>query len=163
MKNDELYHIESEAEWVERYEKFMTGEVMLTGTKKEMTRQAKELANKIKDEEAGSEQIYKRYSSLRRIKEFVDVLDKELKDSITDDQKEKSFHCYGMEFTKVEGRTSLNYADDHEWSELHSKLKEREELLKVAFRSENPIFDSNGIEVTKVSIKPTSDYITIKF
>jgi hypothetical protein len=46
---------------------------------------------------------------------------------------------------------------------LNEKLKQRQDLIKVATASKEAIFDENGIEVTKVSLKPTKSSLSVKF
>lgn len=69
---------------------------------------------------------------------------------------------------KVEVRNSgnrLQYEDDPIYRELKQKLKDREELLKVAHKQAGTIiFDENGIEVPVVSILAGKEnvYLTLK-
>ena len=72
-------------------------------------------------------------------------------------------NVYGVEFTPVNGRKMLQYSDDSIWSDLNKKIKEREELLKVALGSDNEIYDSEGCEVPKVSVNYAKDSLAIKF
>jgi len=56
---------------------------------------------------------------------------------------------------------TLNYSQDPIWTELSTKLKERTELLKMAKKMQEPIYDNEGIEVPKVEVK-TQGIETIK-
>jgi hypothetical protein len=47
------------------------------------------------------------------------------------------------------------------WQQLKHKLQQREDLLKIALKSDDPIYDSEGVEVPKVSVKYASDSLTI--
>jgi hypothetical protein len=49
------------------------------------------------------------------------------------------------------------------WSQLKHKLQQREELLKLALKSDETIYDSEGVEVPKVSVKYASDSLTVKY
>ena len=47
----------------------------------------------------------------------------------------------------------LDYAQDTIYQELHKALKERENDLKTAFKSDHTIVDCNGEVIPKVGIK----------
>jgi hypothetical protein len=49
------------------------------------------------------------------------------------------------------------------WQQLKHKLSQREELLKIALKSDEPIYDSEGVEVPKVSVKFASDSLAVKY
>ena len=66
-----------------------------------------------------------------------------------------------MEFTRKDGAKKLNYSEDLYYSNLQTKLKAREELLKVAQKS--TIYDDEGVEVPKVSISHNKDSLMVKF
>jgi hypothetical protein len=57
----------------------------------------------------------------------------------------------------------LQFQEDHIISELSEKIKERQELVKVATSSKEPIFDSEGVKVNKVSIKQDKSSLQVKF
>lgn len=76
---------------------------------------------------------------------------------------DKTFVIAGVEFTYKNGGRTFNYKEDFIIQELSQKIKDREELIKVALKSREPIFDSNGVEVTKVSSKPIKDSLSVKF
>ena len=42
-------------------------------------------------------------------------------------------------------------------------MQQREELLKLALKSNEPIYDSEGVEVPKVSVKYASDSLQVKY
>jgi hypothetical protein len=71
--------------------------------------------------------------------------------------------CYGVEFTPVNGGETINYSDDPIYQNLKADLKEREELLKLALKQTQTIFDAYGNEVPQVSITPRKSSITLKF
>ena len=52
---------------------------------------------------------------------------------------------------------------DEMWQQLKHKLQQREELLKLALKSDEPIYDSEGVEVPKVSVKYASDSWQVKY
>ena len=76
----------------------------------------------------------------------------------------KTFNSNGCEFSIRQGYAQYNFDEDHVYSDLKQRLKEREDLLKLALKSKDMIFGSDGIEVPKVSVKGyTKDSLTIKF
>ena len=76
---------------------------------------------------------------------------------------EKTFSYSGVKFTVKQGSERLNYNEDHVCSDLAEKLKQRQELVKLATKSKDLIYDSEGIEVTKVSSKFDKSSLTVKF
>lgn len=76
---------------------------------------------------------------------------------------EKAFTINGVTFTKRQGSERLNYSEDHVCNELEEQLKSRKDLVKLATKSKEPIFDNNGIEVTRVSSKFDKDSLICKF
>lgn len=76
---------------------------------------------------------------------------------------EKTFIYSGLQFTKNEGREMLQYKEDYLCKELSEKLKARELLVKKATKSKDMIFDSDGIEVTKVSSTFGKASLSVKF
>jgi len=69
----------------------------------------------------------------------------------------------GVSFTPKNGSEKLQYSEDHEVAELEEKLKERKELVKLATKSKDVIFDSTGAEVPKVSTVYDKSSIVISF
>lgn len=76
---------------------------------------------------------------------------------------DKTFVYSGVTFTSKEGSKRFQFGDDHMVKELQDKIKMRQELLKVAHASKEPIYDSEGIEVPKVSVKFDKSSLSVKF
>ena len=163
MKQEEMYNEMNEAQWVSRQKEMLSGDVQLIGSKKEIIESARNWAEQIADDEKGSESLHKRYASIQRIKEYIDNVQKIFKETLTDAMNDREFSCHGMKFTKVEGKKALDYSTDEVWNDLKNQLKEREELLKVAHKSKEKIYDSEGVEVPKCPIKPSSAYIKLTY
>lgn len=87
--------------------------------------------------------------------------------NIRDEIKEALPHekhvAFGIEFCPVSGRTMIQFQEDYVWSELKEKLSQREELLKVALKTTETFYDSEGVEVPKVSVKYSKESINIKY
>jgi hypothetical protein len=77
---------------------------------------------------------------------------------------EKNYKAYGVEFSTMNTGDRYDYAADPIYADIARQLKEREELLKLALKSANPIYDHEGIEVPKVPVKTFgSEVIKLKF
>lgn len=69
---------------------------------------------------------------------------------------------YGIEYQYSEGGNKLQYQEDPVWAELSKQLKAREDLLKAALKSTEPLFTEEG-EVPRVSTKPIASSVKITF
>ena len=103
---------------------------------------------------------------LKAIKEIIEKVEgRILEHSINEAIKYKG---QDFENCKIEIRNSgdrLQYDEDSTYSEIKSKLKQREELLKLAYKQRGTIiFDEEGIEIPVVSVLSGKEniYITIK-
>ena len=86
-----------------------------------------------------------------------------IRDEIKSHLPKEKHVAFGIEVNPVSGRTIIQFQDDLVWSELKEKMQQREELLKVALKSNEPIYDSEGVEVPKVSVKYASDSLQVKY
>jgi hypothetical protein len=57
----------------------------------------------------------------------------------------------------------VQYADDPVYADLQKQLKDREELLKTALATDVEFYDSEGVQVPKVSVKYSADSLQVKF
>ena len=126
-------------------------------TKKEAQSQGVNLVKQVLD--AGNIVPHEFMATLARLKEVVNSADAEMRKHLPHDK----ISCYGVEFTPVQGGETLNYAEDAVYENLKKQLKDREDLLKVAYKSDSEIYDSEGVQVPKVSSTPRKSSITIKF
>tara|TARA_R110000868_G_scaffold120421_3_gene319544 strand:- start:2503 stop:2940 length:438 start_codon:yes stop_codon:yes gene_type:complete len=110
--------------------------------------------------EAGELDELQVYSNIVRLKEVINSADKEFRDRL-DLPNTTSYN--GVEFAPKNGSEKLQYSEDLEVAELEEKLHNRKELVKLATKSKDTIYDSNGIEVTKVSSVFDKSSITVKF
>ena len=127
-------------------------------TKKQAEQTGIDLINRMFEE--GNRTPVQFYSNIARLKSVIDSADKAFRDRLTLNQAE-SYN--GVTFTPKNGAESLNYSEDSVYADLESKLKQRSELLKVASKSDELIFDSEGCEVPKVSKKYNKSSIVITF
>jgi len=86
-----------------------------------------------------------------------------IRDEIKSHLPKEKHSFFGIEVSPVNGRTMIQFNEDYIWSELKEKMQQREELLKVALKSDESIYDSEGIEVPKVSVKYASDSLQVKY
>lgn len=126
-------------------------------TKKEIQLSAKKFAKKLID--AGEKDKHEIYTEALRLNEVLSVIVEELKDSIP----QENFEAFGVKGTYRNGGEILNYKEDEAYTQLEQKLKERAELIKVATKSTDTIYDSEGVEVSKVSSTQRKSSLSITF
>lgn len=99
-----------------------------------------------------------------RLEEYLKTFSKELKKHIDEETFGKSYDHKGGNISFRGTGDRLDYEQDEVYTTIKELLKEREELLKLAFKSKDMIFDADGIEVPKVGVKtPSKQTIVIKF
>ena len=125
--------------------------------KKEVEFSAKQFASKLI--EAGEVDKYEAFTQAVRMSNALEIIKDEIKSHLP---KEKHI-AFGIEISPISGRTMIQFQDDEMWQQLKHKLQQREELLKLALKSDETIYDSEGVEVPKVSVKYASDSLTIKY
>ena len=127
-------------------------------TKKQAEQTGINLINKLFEE--GNQTPVQFYSNIARLKAVIDSADRAFRDRLNLTQPD-SYN--GVLFTPKNGSESLNYDEDDIYVLLENKLKQRQELLKMASKSDDIIFDSEGCEVPKVSKKFNKSSIVITF
>lgn len=127
-------------------------------TKKEAQQTGKDLVNQVL--ELGNVSTLDFGANLIRLSEVIGSAMSEFRSKIKDIEKQT---VQGVEFNPVQGGETLNFKDDEIWSDIKRELSEREELLKVAYKSKGEIYDEGGVLVPKVSSTPRASSITIKF
>ena len=126
-------------------------------TKKEIENSGRSLAKQILSH--GEIDKYELFSQAERLATVTANIRDEIKEALPHEKHT----AFGIEFCPVSGRTMINFQEDEVWSELKEKLQQREELLKVALKSNDPIYDSEGVEVPKVSKKFAKDSLQAKY
>jgi len=122
----------------------------------------KEVQSAIVNGELDALEVYSVTSVMeKQIKAFNGIAKGYAKDE-ADKYSSKSFEAFGKTFEIRNGGTLPQYEDDPIYSEMKAKLKEREELLKTALKSSDTIYDSEGLEVPKVSVKYKADSLIVK-
>jgi len=127
-------------------------------TKKQAEQTGLDLVDKMFSD--GNETPIQVYSNIVRLKAVIDSADKAFRDRLNLSAAD-SYN--GVTFTPKNGAESLNYAEDLVYANLEHRLKQRAELLKYALKSDEPIYDSEGCEVPKVTKKYNKSSIVITF
>jgi hypothetical protein len=127
-------------------------------TKKQAEQTGIDLINRMF--EAGDKTPVQFYSNIARLKAVIDAADRAFRDRVNLPAVD-SYN--GVTFTPKNGAESLNYDEDDICVLLENKLKQRQELLKVASKTDEIIYDSEGCEVPKVSRKFNKSSIVITF
>ena len=127
-------------------------------TKKEAQQTGKDLVNQVL--ELGNVSTLDFGANLVRLSEVIGSAMSEFRSKIKDIEKQT---VQGVEFNPLQGGETLNFKDDEIWSDIKRELSEREELLKVAYKSKGEIYDEGGVLVPKVSSTQRASSITIKF
>lgn len=126
-------------------------------SKKEIEVSSKQFAKNLI--ESGEVDKLEMFAQAERITQAITSVRDEIKATLP---REKQT-AYGIEINPVNGRQMIQYNEDLIWSELKEKLSNREELLKVALKTNEPFYDSEGCEVPKVSVKYSADSLNIKY
>ena len=101
------------------------------------------------------------------MKELIDRADGLIKSYAIDeaDKYKKQGEYLGYKIDVRNTGDRLNYEDDPIYAEMKAVLKQREELLKLAYKQRGTmLFDENGIEVPVVSVTAGKDtvFLTLK-
>ena len=115
-------------------------------TKKEAQQTGKDLVNQVL--ELGNVSTLDFGANLVRLSEVIGSAMTEFRSKIKDIEKQT---IQGVEFNPVNGGETLNFKDDEIWSDIKRELSEREDLLKLAYRSKGEIYDEGGVLVPKLS------------
>lgn len=117
-------------------------------------------ANMIADVlEQGNHNPVELFSQAIRINEALSIITENLKQSLP----RENFEAFGLKGIYSEGSITLNYVDDPIYYELQCQLRDREILLKTSYKSKNTIYDSDGIEIPKISSSPRKGSLRISF
>ena len=109
--------------------------------------------------DAGETDKFELLAQAKRMGEALDVINAELIKVLP----QENFEAFGLKGTFRSGGDTINYKDCEVWSDINRELKEREELLKLALKSQNEIYDAAGVQVPKVSTTPRKSSLAISF
>jgi len=94
-----------------------------------------------------------------RLNEVLSIVTNGLKNTLP----AENFEAFGIKGTYRNGGSTPNYKECEIWSEIAKELKEREELLKLAMKSDKEIYDEAGVLVPKVSENICKSSLSISF
>jgi len=126
-------------------------------TKKELQLSAKKFTANLL--EAGEVDKTELFAQAVRLNEVLSTVTEELKNSIPNE----NFEAFGIKGTYRNGGSTPNYSEDEKWQQIKQALTDREMLLKVAQKSNDTIYDSEGCEVPKVSENIRKSSLSISF
>lgn len=109
--------------------------------------------------ETGEVNKYELLAQAKRMSEALDTINEELLKVLPNE----NFEEFGLKGTFRNGGDTINYKECEIWSDIQKELKEREELLKLALKSDKEIYDENGVLVPKVSTTPRKSSLSISF
>ena len=126
-------------------------------TKKEVVKQTTNFITNILD--SGEYNIHELLSQSKRASESLEVINSEILKRLP----QENFEAFGLKGMFRQGGEKLNFSEDEVVAELEKKLAQRKELVKTATKSDEPIYDSDGVEVTKVSSTQIKSSLSISF
>lgn len=109
--------------------------------------------------EDGNVNKFELLAQAKRLQEALDVVNTELLKVIP----QENFEEFGLKGTFRDGGNTINFKECEIWSDISKELKEREELLKLALKSDKEIYDDAGVLVQKVSTTPRKSSLAISF
>jgi hypothetical protein len=125
--------------------------------KKEIQFGAKKFITELLDK--GNVNKFELLAQAKRLQEALDVVNTELIKVIP----QENFEEFGLKGTFRDGGNTINFKECEIWSDITKELKEREELLKLALKSDKEIYDEAGVIVPKVSTTPRKSSLAISF
>lgn len=120
--------------------------------KKEVKAKAKEDVQRILDE--GNADLAEVMIDATRVTEYLTNVLSELRNHIGDEYDK--YEVKGSKFSFRGTGDRLDYEQDEVYASIKESLKQREELLKLAYKSKDMLFDSEGVEVPRVGVKTPS-------
>lgn len=126
-------------------------------TKKEVQTQTKQFITNLLD--SGEYNIHELLSQSKRASESLEIINAEILKNLP----QENFENFGLKGTFVVGGNKLNFSEDWLVAELEEKIKQRKLLVETATKSEEPIYDSQGVQVEKVGITPIKSSFRISF
>ena len=109
--------------------------------------------------DAGETDKFEPLAQAKRMGEALEVINAELLKVLP----QENFEAFGLKGTFRSGGETINFKDCEVWSDINRELKEREDLLKLALKSHNEIYDAAGVQVPKVSTTPRKSSMAISF
>ena len=151
MKQEEIYH---NAQWEQM-------EARLSMSKNEIQLEAHHQLEQVWEQ--GEIDEWKLLAITARNKAFWETFEKSAREKVNG-VPERNYKAFGCEFSTMNTGDRKDYSSDPIYADLENQLKQRKELLDLAFKSTQPIYDEHGAEVPKVPIKTFGgEVLKIKF
>lgn len=132
-----------------------SGELIVPAlTKKEIKSLAKEEAEKVLND--GEKDVASVVVDAVRVTEYLTEFVKQLKPEVSEEEYGKDYEIKGAKISFRGSGDKLNYEEDSVYADLKRQLKEREEILNLAYKTKGEIYDSDACLVEKVGIKTFS-------
>ena len=125
-------------------------------TKKELVKQSTNFITNILD--SGEYNIHELLSQSKRASESLEVINSEILKRLP----QENFEAFGLKGMFRQGGEKLNFSEDEVVAELEEKLKQRKELLKLAFNRKEE-FTVDGVYVPLVSSSQIKSSLSISF
>ena len=125
-------------------------------TKKEVVKQTTNFITNLLD--SGEYNIHELLSQSKRASESLEVINTEILKRLP----QENFEEFGLKGTFRQGGEKLNFSEDEVVAELEEKLKQRKELLKLAFNRKEE-FTVDGVYVPLVSSSQIKSSLSIIF
>ena len=125
-------------------------------SKKELVKQSTNFITNILD--SGEYNIHELLSQSKRASESLEVINTEILKRLP----QENFEEFGLKGTFRQGGEKLNFSEDEVVAELEEKLKQRKELLKLAFNRKEE-FTVDGVYVPLVSSSQIKSSLSIIF
>ena len=126
-------------------------------TKKELVKHSTQFAHDLIA--SGDHNPVELLAQAKRMQESINAIYEVLKDKIP----HENFEAFGVTGQFRNGGELLNYSDCAVWQRISIELKSREALLKLAYKSNDEIYDSTGVMVPKVSANNRKDSLVLTF
>lgn len=126
-------------------------------TKKELQKSSSDFIYSVL--ESGNHDLKLLYTQAVRLKETINIIEKELKSELHDED----FEAFGVKGKYSQGGYTLDFTEDDIHKDLTFQLKAREELLKASDKSKDIIYDSEGVEIPKLKRKYRASSIKVTF
>ena len=131
-------------------------------SKKEIKVKAKEDSDRLLDD--GELDVAEVFIDATRVSEYLSNFISNIKPHINESQYGKSYDTKAANISFRNTGDRLDYDQDEVYKELKEQLKAREELLKMAYKSKDSIYDGEAAEVMRVGIKTVGkETLVIKF
>jgi len=154
---EQFNHIDNNEEIQETNHRFQIPIFDSTFTKKEAKQTGENLI--IQSIESGEIGKFELMANLVRLQEVINSAVGKLREELP----YQDMQTMGVKFSTRDGGSSANYGEDPIYADLQNQLKQREEQLKLAIKTDCELYDSDGILVPRVSTTPRKSSISISF